>query len=353
MSTSFDEISLQYWFNNREFLRSKSFKCYHNGYVYGDAMKYDRVAFVYSFENTEIVISEDSPRKAYIKFVEAVCNQSVDCMQGFINAKADKFKIFSEKTVAKFTKQQRNSTRIKDENSAISVQGIKYYVANNLKLCEFFNSAADALTEEYREKWFIRITFSEEKRNTPLKETDEIQVVEGREYSNFKLLIEDDEVSTKKKVAAKKIVKSNKTDYLSLNEKKKNIGDLGEYIVIEHEKKKLCDVGLEHLAEQIEHTSREIGDNEGYDIKSFTEDGQILYIEVKSTKQNQSGGFYISENEISVANEMQQKGQIYRIYRLYKINTRKGEAHLKIYTPPFNNEHYSIKPVSWYIENEI
>jgi len=28
-------------------------------------------------------------------------------------------------------------------------------------------------------------------------------------------------------------------------------------------------------------------------------------------------------------------------------------AHLKIYAPPFNDEHYSIKPVSWYIENEI
>ena len=76
---------------------------------------------------------------------------------------------------------------------------------------------------------------------------------------------------------------------------------------IEFEKKKLCNVGLGKLAKQIEHTSQEVGDNEGYDIKSFTEQGELLYIEVKSTEQDHDGGFYISQNEITVANKMQQQ----------------------------------------------
>lgn len=107
------------------------------------------------------------------------------------------------------------------------------------------------------------------------------------------------------------------------------------------------------LAKQIEHTSQEVGDNEGYDIKSFTEQGELLYIEVKSTEQNHDGGFYISQNEITVANKMQQQKKNYRIYRLYNINKRKGEAHLKIYEPPFDTGRYVMKVMSWYIENEI
>ena len=68
---------------------------------------------------------------------------------------------------------------------------------------------------------------------------------------------QDEDIPAERKPATKQTRKSYKTDYLALNEKKKSIGDLGEYIVIEFEKKKLCNVGLGKLAKQIEHTSQD------------------------------------------------------------------------------------------------
>ncbi|MBE7723542.1 MAG: DUF3883 domain-containing protein [Enterocloster citroniae] len=353
MKANFDEISIQYWLDNRKYIQAKSYSCFHNGYVYGDNMQFDKINFVFVADDNEIIIDGESPRKTYIKFVEAACNQSIEIINGFLTAKADKFKIFPEIVVHDFTSRQKNSTRIQDENSAIIISDKKYYVANNLKICEFFNAAATALTEEYRKKWYIRIICNDEHRNTPLKAVDELQPTETKSYSGFKLLIDDEDIPAERKPATKQTRKSYKTDYLALNEKKKSIGDLGEYIVIEFEKKKLCNVGLGKLAKQIEHTSQEVGDNEGYDIKSFTEQGELLYIEVKSTEQDHDGGFYISQNEITVANKMQQQKKNYRIYRLYNINKRKGEAHLKIYEPPFDTGRYIMKVTSWYIESEI
>lgn len=353
MRANFDEISIQYWLDNRKYIQAKSYSCFHNGYVYGDNMQFDKINFVFVAGDNEIIIDGESPRKTYIRFVEAACNQSIEIMNGFLTAKADKFKIYPETVVHGFTTGQKNSTRIQDENSAIIISDKKYYVANNLKICEFFNAAASALTEEYRKKWYIRIICNDKHRNTPLKAVDELQPAETKSYSNFKLLIDDEDTPTKRKPAPKQTTRPCKTDYIALNEKKKSIGDLGEYIVIEFEKKKLRNVGLVELAKQIEHTSQEVGDNEGYDIKSFTEQGELLYIEVKSTEQDHDGGFYISQNEITVANKMQQQKKNYRIYRLYNINKRKGEAHLKIYEPPFDTGRYVMKVMSWYIENEI
>ena len=353
MRENYDEISIQYWLNNRRHIQAKSYSCFHNGYVYGDNMQFNKINFIFVDGDKEIVIDGESPRKTYIKFVETACNQSTEIMNRFLTAKASKYKIFSEKAVYNFTEKQRSSTRIQAESSAITILGERYYVANNLKICEFFNATAAALTEEYRKKWYIRIICNDEHRNAPLKSVDELKTIEPKSYSKFKLFIDDKEFPYERKSVSKRTKKSNSKDYLAINEKKKSIGDLGESIVLEYEKQKLCSVGLEKLAEKIEHTSHEVGDNEGYDIKSFTENGETLYIEVKSTEQNYSGGFYISQNELTVANKMNQQKKMYRIYRLYNINKRKGEATLKIYAPPFDTERYAMKVMSWYFENKI
>lgn len=353
METNFDEISIQYWFDNRKCIHSKSYSCFHNGYVYGENMQYGRINFVFTCDDNEILIDEKSPKKVYIKFVETACNLSNEVMNRFLNAKSDKYKIFPENVVCNFTAKRHNSTRIQDETSAITISNEKYYVANNLKICEYFNAAANALTEEYRKKWYIRIICSSKLRNSPLKAVDELQPIETESYNNFKLMVNQKKIPFAGKPITELTRSSYRVDYLALCEKKKNIGELGEYIVIEFEKKKLCEVGLAKLAAKIEHTSHEVGDNEGYDIKSFTESGEVLYIEVKSTEQDNIGGFYISQNEINVANEMQRQKINYRIYRLYKINKRKGEALLKIYEPPFDTERYVMNASSWYIENEI
>ena len=165
MSEFFDEISLDYWLANQKRINSKSYTCYHNGYVYGDDMNCDYFAFVCSFGDTEIFISEDSPRKTYVKFVETVCKQSSEILNNYRTAPAEKNRVYTEEEVLLFSKEKKTSTRI--ANGEIIVHGKKYYVANNLKICEYFNAAANALTEAQRDSWYIRTFFKEKHRNAP------------------------------------------------------------------------------------------------------------------------------------------------------------------------------------------
>ena len=77
MKANFDEISIQYWLDNRKYIQAKSYSCFHNGYVYGDNMQFDKINFVFVADDNEIIVDGESPRKTYIKFVEAACNQSI------------------------------------------------------------------------------------------------------------------------------------------------------------------------------------------------------------------------------------------------------------------------------------
>lgn len=98
--------------------------------------------------------------------------------------------------------------------------------------------------------------------------------------------------------------------------RQKTIGDLGEELVFEYEKRRLIDLGFMELANQIEHSSKVIGDGLGYDIKSFNEDGSHRYIEVKATTQSNQAAFYMSVNEIEFAKINKNAFYIYRVYQL-------------------------------------
>ena len=348
----FDEISLQYWFDNRTKIKAKSYFCNHNGYVYGDNMqKYD-ISLVFCDKNDEVLICEDNICKTYIKFVEIICNQSVIIKNNFLNSKAEKYKIFSEKDIQTLSPKTIKNTRNLKGNCSILISNTKYYVAHNLKICEYFNSLANILPEDFRKKCFIRIICSNETRNKPLKIVDELKPIEIKTHDNFKLFV-NELLSMQDNNNNSTDITSTKINYLTLNEKKKSIGDLGELIVLEYEKQKLCNIGLSSLANNIEHISQTVGDNEGYDIKSFLENGKPLYIEVKSTEYNNSCGFYISQNEIDVANKMKKEGFHYQVYRVYNINADKGEAYLKIYEPPLDSNNYIMNPICWYVKEKI
>lgn len=56
MKANFDEISIQYWLDNRKYIQAKSYSCFHNGYVYGDNMQFDKINFVFVADNNEIII---------------------------------------------------------------------------------------------------------------------------------------------------------------------------------------------------------------------------------------------------------------------------------------------------------
>lgn len=104
-----------------------------------------------------------------------------------------------------------------------------------------------------------------------------------------------------------------KIDFLKLNEKKYKIGLQGELIVIEYEKNKLKKLGFEELSANVIHISNELGDGAGYDILSFNESGEKIYIEVKTTKKGIEKPFYLSKKELDFIKEKQNKYFIYRV----------------------------------------
>jgi hypothetical protein len=90
-------------------------------------------------------------------------------------------------------------------------------------------------------------------------------------------------------------------DYSLIDAKNKALGNSGESLVLEYERQQLIKSGFADLAEKIRHTSEIEGDGAGYDIQSFSNDGSIKFIEVKTTKGNAETAFYMSSNEVEFA----------------------------------------------------
>lgn len=56
------------------------------------------------------------------------------------------------------------------------------------------------------------------------------------------------------------------------------------------------------------------GDGEGYDIASFTPDGQTRLIEVKTTNVWERTPFHITRNELAVADERRSEWRLFRLW---------------------------------------
>lgn len=94
------------------------------------------------------------------------------------------------------------------------------------------------------------------------------------------------------------------------------VGNRGECLVVEYEKRKLIDAGREDLAEKIKKQQ----DGVGYDILSFDKNGQKILIEVKTTTGGINTPFDISLNEIERFKKDMGKYVIYRLYCYSKAN---------------------------------
>lgn len=114
-------------------------------------------------------------------------------------------------------------------------------------------------------------------------------------------------------------------DYVRRYKNLKKIGEIGELLAIEVEKRRLVAEGRPDLAERIEHVARAIGDGLGYDILSFERLGTDYcekYIEVKSTTGAKNKPFDVTANEVKVSEE---KGQQYSVYRFYGLSSTAKE----------------------------
>src|SRR6185437_5985718 len=98
-------------------------------------------------------------------------------------------------------------------------------------------------------------------------------------------------------------IENGKPDYEKESRKLRRLGDRGEKIVMDLERKRLKDAGKKDLAKKIDRVSLK-SDSLGYDILSFEENETKRFIEVKATRSKVGiANFFYTANELRTALE--------------------------------------------------
>lgn len=107
-------------------------------------------------------------------------------------------------------------------------------------------------------------------------------------------------------------------DYVAQQKRLKQIGDRGEAIVLEMEKRRLIAANRNDLAKKVKHMANR-DNNAGFDILSYDRDGSKRHIEVKATKgMSLERGFYITANEVEKASSLTN----YHIYFVFSAMSK-------------------------------
>lgn len=104
-------------------------------------------------------------------------------------------------------------------------------------------------------------------------------------------------------------------DYVQLDAQNRALGLEGERRVVELEQRRLRERGLDRLASRVEHVSQTRGDGLGYDIRSFTPDGDEKFIEVKTTRLGPTWPMLVSRNEVDFSREEAVRFHLYRLFQ--------------------------------------
>jgi len=108
------------------------------------------------------------------------------------------------------------------------------------------------------------------------------------------------------------------TNFAEREAKNRDLGERGEAFVFEVERQRLASIGRADLVNDVEWTSKEKGDGAGYDIRSFSGQGDNeLFIEVKTTNSGKFQPFLISANEVAFSAEC---AESYSLYRLFEFS---------------------------------
>lgn len=117
--------------------------------------------------------------------------------------------------------------------------------------------------------------------------------------------------------------------------KHKDLGDLGEDVVVEYEKRELIKNGRSDLIDEVKPTRTFIGNAARYDVLSYDETGNKKYIEVKTTTGDVNNEFFISDKEIEFS---QINADNYFLYRVYNLDKSNLTADLKVKKGPIETE---------------
>ncbi|MBO8161743.1 MAG: DUF3427 domain-containing protein [Thermosipho sp. (in: Bacteria)] len=123
----------------------------------------------------------------------------------------------------------------------------------------------------------------------------------------------------------------------------KELGKAGELQVLEYERQYLIDSGRQDLAEKVFHTSYIEGDGAGYDILSYTAEGELKYIEVKTTSGGKGTPFILTLNELAFS---QQHSKNYYLYRVYEFNKETGKGKFYVLKGSVS-ENFNLEPIQF------
>jgi len=140
-------------------------------------------------------------------------------------------------------------------------------------------------------------------------------------------------------------------DYLAEHARKEEIGKFGEALTMLKEKQRLKDSENDELikkSEEVEWSSKEIGDGLGYDIKSYdiSDNGDIIdkFIEVKTTLGSDKA-FEITAKEVNKSKELSKIGK-YVIVRVYNVNLKNMMYEYYFEEGPITNN-YELYPTEF------
>jgi len=103
-------------------------------------------------------------------------------------------------------------------------------------------------------------------------------------------------------------------NFLAGEQRNRSLARAGEHFVLAFERQRLHALGLDKYADTVEHSAVELGDHAGYDVQSWEPNGSAIFIRVKTTRYGPETPFYLTENELAMAEAY---GQSYVIYRVF------------------------------------
>ena len=125
--------------------------------------------------------------------------------------------------------------------------------------------------------------------------------------------------------------------------KRDAIGDCGERIVIERERRRLAGTPYELAVNG--NASEDV--TAGFDVLSFTREGIPVYIEVKTTVLGRDDDFYISRNELEFAKSCKKRGLLYQLHRVYSLDEASERCSVAVFTADELLRGFDFQPVSY------
>jgi len=131
-----------------------------------------------------------------------------------------------------------------------------------------------------------------------------------------------------------------KFDPVERDHRNRSLGKAGESFVFDLEKRRLAQLERPDLARKVRWVAVEDGDGAGYDVLSFDQGGHERLIEVKTTNGSARTPFFLSRNELSLADERPADWQIYRVHMFAQ------SARVFTIAPPLDRV-VNLRPETW------